>query len=231
MNVLPEKMRQARTRLSDRFIHGVGLEIGALHSPLPVNAGVRVHYVDRLPLEGLRRHYPELKDHLLSVDVVDDGEVLDTVPDASQDFIIANHMLEHCENPLGTIRAHLRKLRRHGLLYYAIPDKRCSFDINRPLTEVDHLLRDDREGPEWSRWEHYLEFARLVVGKPVDEENHAVARQLMKDQYSIHFHVWTYESFREFLATAETHLQAQWAIQSYELNETEAIAVIQKTGG
>ena len=38
------------------------------------------------------------------VDVVDDGETLATVAGGDrQDFIVANHFLEHTENPIGTI--------------------------------------------------------------------------------------------------------------------------------
>jgi hypothetical protein len=65
---------------------------------------------------------------------VDDGERLEKVEDASAGFLIANHMLEHCENPLGMLRNDLRKVAHGGWLYYAMPDMRCCFDIARPPT-------------------------------------------------------------------------------------------------
>ena len=46
---LPEKRR----RLT-KWLHGEGIEIGALHNPLEVPAGARVTYVDHLPVERLR---------------------------------------------------------------------------------------------------------------------------------------------------------------------------------
>ena len=56
--------------------------------------------------------YPELAQFdLVPVDIVDDGETLSSLEDSQLDFIIANHMLEHTENPLGAIRNHLRKIR------------------------------------------------------------------------------------------------------------------------
>ncbi len=49
---------RARRKLADQYLHGEGIEIGALHNPLPTSAHVK--YVDRLSRADLRRHYPEL---------------------------------------------------------------------------------------------------------------------------------------------------------------------------
>ncbi len=98
----------------------------------------------------------------VAVDVVDDGERLDAIDDASQGFLVANHMLEHCENPLGTLRNHLRKVAPGGWLFYAMPDMRCCFDSVRPLTRFDHLVADDADGGRGSREGHFLEWAKLI---------------------------------------------------------------------
>ncbi|MEJ7767735.1 MAG: hypothetical protein WKF89_07975 [Chitinophagaceae bacterium] len=46
-----------------------------------------------------RNLYPELKDlNLVPVDYLADGELLESVADTSQDFVITNHFLEHCQN-------------------------------------------------------------------------------------------------------------------------------------
>ena len=37
------------------------------------------------------------------VDVVDDAQTLATFPDESVDFVIANHVLEHLEDPIGAL--------------------------------------------------------------------------------------------------------------------------------
>src|SRR5215210_513324 len=101
-----------------RYLRGSGLEIGALHMPLRVARGVRVRYVDRLDVDGLRMHYPELAEHdLVDVDIVADGESLGSVADGSQDFVIANHFLEHTQNPIATVESHLRVLRPDGVIY------------------------------------------------------------------------------------------------------------------
>ena len=123
----------ARREFAERFLAGEGLEIGALHLPLRTPAGARVRYVDRMSVEDLRAEYAELEDWKLTpVDVIDNGELLSTIPESSQDFIIANHFLEHCEDPIRTIETHLGKLRPGGVLFYAVPDKRYTFDSRRP---------------------------------------------------------------------------------------------------
>src|SRR6185503_6541068 len=132
-----------REFVASAFLRGHGIEIGALHMPLRVPPSARVTYVDRFPLDDLRKHYPELSDQaLVDVDVVADGERLEPLGDESQDFVIANHFLEHCQDPIGAVLNMFRVLKPGGILYLGIPDKRYSFDVDRPLTTLEHLLRD-----------------------------------------------------------------------------------------
>ena len=90
-----------RLILSACYIRGEGIEIGGLSRPMKVNPGVRVSYVDRFSAEDLKTSYPEMPpEKVLSPDIVANGETLDPVPDRSQDFVIANHVIEHFQNPL-----------------------------------------------------------------------------------------------------------------------------------
>ena len=102
----------ARREFAERFLAGQGLEIGALHLPLQTPSRAHVRYVDRMSVEDLRAEYAELAEwDLTPVDVIDNGELLTTIPESSQDFIVANHFLEHCEDPIRTIETHLGKLK------------------------------------------------------------------------------------------------------------------------
>lgn len=76
--------------------------------------------------------------------------------------MIANHFLEHCENPIKAFLNMLRVLRPGGILFLAVPDKRHTFDRDRPVTPLAHLVRDYEEGPGWSRKGHFEEWVRLV---------------------------------------------------------------------
>lgn len=132
--------------LVKKNIYGHGIETGALYNPLWVLLNMEVKYVYRYSKSTLISKYLELgKLNLINVNIVDDGEKLSTIPDNSLDFIIYNHMLEHCQNPIGTIRNHIVKLKRGGILYYAIPNKNFTFDKLRKLTNFKHLLNDDNQ--------------------------------------------------------------------------------------
>lgn len=217
-----------RKVMADTFLSGEGIEIGGLHLPLPVPRSAHVRYVDRMPVAELRRHYPELaKENLVPIDVIDDGEKLTTFKAGSQDFIIANHFLEHAQDPIGTIKRQLAVLRPQGVLYLAVPDKRFTFDEGRPLTTVDHLIRDYTEGPEWSCESHFREWV-AIVGQTQAEAQDAAVRQLMEMNYSIHFHVWTAATLLEFLVALPTRFGLPFAIEAAVRNGSETICVLRR---
>jgi SAM-dependent methyltransferase len=219
--------------LAERYLFGVGLEIGALHQPLEVPDDVVVHYVDRQTVADLRHEFPELDDwDMVEADVIDDGELLSSVADGSQDFIIANHFLEHCEDPIGTIRNHLGKLRPGGVLFYAVPDKRYTFDFRRPVTPLDHVVVDHVSGPEGSRREHYDEWTRLVEIKPgeADEQALARARVLEAAAHSIHMHVWTQDEFLRLVLECRERFDESFEIEAAARQFIEFTVVLRKNG-
>ena len=126
---------QRRKRIAHRWLSGNGIEIGALHNPLTTNHKTNVTYVDRIDNDELLRHYSKLSSRsIVHVDIVDDGESLSSINDMSQDFVIANHILEHCINPIGALKTWLRVLKFGGIAYIAVPDKRFTFDYKRAAT-------------------------------------------------------------------------------------------------
>lgn len=222
------EFHDTRRSISFHYLSGKGLEIGALHRPLEVPADAEVSYVDRFNTEQLREHYPELsKYELVEVDIIDDGESLETIPDASVDFVIANHMLEHCQNPIATIRNHLRVLKPSGILYVAVPDKRFTFDRSRPVTSLKHLVRDYNEGPEWSLKDHLKEWALLVEDTP--KENVAIrVKRLIETKRNIHFHVWTPLEFIELLIHCRKDQGFSFELELTQQNEPELVSILRK---
>ncbi len=177
--------------------------------------------MDRYDLEGLRKHYPELNDRdLVPVDIVDDGQVLGTVPDASLDFVIANSMIEHTDDPLGTIRNWLSKLRPGGVVYLTVPDKRVGWDEHRPLTSLAHMVEDyrvDAQARKARNYEHFADWTTYMMGgyNPGTQQNFEAEtpeeadaklkthiQYLIDIDYSIHFHVFTYQTFLALLEYA-----------------------------
>lgn len=236
----PPVYLDARAEFATRFLAGDGLEIGGLHQPLAMPPQARVSYVDRMRTDELRREYSELADwDLVEVAVVDDGERLETIAPESQDFIVANHFLEHCQDPIGTIETHLGKLKPGGILFYAVPDKRYTFDFRRAVTPLDHMVADYEKGPQASRGDHYEEWCRLVVDEPSsgsagqDKSEEWIAAQkahLEEIDYSIHFHVWTQAEFLRLILACRERFDGGFDIEASARQGIEYIVVLRKRG-
>jgi SAM-dependent methyltransferase len=224
---------RTRRRLAARLIAGSGIEIGALHSPFPVPRGARVRYVDRLTTEQLRAEYPELgAAPLVPVDLVDDGETLSKLADESQDFVIASHFLEHCQDPIGTLRAHLRVLRAGGILLLALPDRRHGVDRSRRATPLDHIVADHERGTKASRAQHYYDWVSLVdvpLGRVAADQVDAHARALEHHGASIHFHCWTRDEFLVQLREIARRYDLPGAVSEHRANQHEFLVALRRT--
>jgi SAM-dependent methyltransferase len=218
----------ARRDLAARFLRGNGLEIGALQRRLQVPPRCSVTYVDRMPLSELQRHYPELANLAIQApDVIDNGETLATFPSDSQDFVVANHFLEHCENPIQTIANLARVVRQGGILFMAVPDKRFTFDAERPATSFAVVADAFRLGRRADREPLYSEWASLVLHVPAPQVDET-ARRLLNEGYSIHFNVWTLADLLDFLSRARREfrlpIELEWVVSS----ENEVILILGK---
>ncbi len=199
----PER-REIRRIIADVFLAGNGIEVGALQDPLPVAGDVTIKYVDRFSKADLYKHYPELRGApLVDVDIIDNGEQLFSVPAHSQDFIIANHFLEHTQDPIATLKNFCRVVKPGGFLYIAVPDQKSTFDCDRTPTTLRHLIEDYRDGASRSRHAHFREWVTLCephFGRTYSGEELTARIQELEDKdYSIHFHCWRPEDFLDFL--------------------------------
>lgn len=227
------QMRQylGRTDVVERHVRGEGLEIGALQDPMPLPRGARARYVDLLPTAELRALYPrKAARHLVEVDVVCDGQTLAPVADGSQDFVVSNHFLEHCEDPIGALSNMLRVVRPGGVVYLSIPDKRKIFDRHRPATTLAHLLDDHRNGPERSRRQHYVEVVQYAEQQRDVDAMAARVEELMAQRFPIHFHSWTPREFLELLLALPGEVGLCFELLEFRSNEKEMVVVLQKPG-
>jgi len=192
-------------RYLQRYIHGRGTEIGALWKRFPIPGGVRVWYVDRLDGAALDRHYPELSGRILASDVLADAAELPLAP-SSLDFVIASHVLEHLPYPLRALRSWYEALAPGGALLLKVPDKRYTFDAKRQRTPLDHLLNETDDHRE-----HYADWVANVRNQSPDSAgfNEAVD-DLMRRNYSIHFHVWIDEDIREIVEFTRKEWGLDW---------------------
>lgn len=214
---------------SFQYLKGKGIEVGALSLPLLTKKSATVKYVDRMPIEKLREHYPNLSNYrMVHPHIIDNGEELYSIEVGSKDFVIANHFLEHCENPIFTLKNLFRVLKKDGLLYIAIPNKEQSFDRNREVTPFQHIVDDYTLGPEKMRKHHYIDWVKNVNN--ITEEHVIKTRvsELMKINFSIHYHVWDDNAFLEFISKANAILGNIYNIELFTRNNAEFIVILRK---
>ena len=209
------------------------MEIGALHSPLRLSPKkARVSYVDLMDKERLMKQYPELSEQeIIPPDIISDAENLESISDESMDFIVAGQVLEHLPNPIKALKEFYRVLKRGGILYLTIPDKRYSFDNERPVTSLSHLREDYEKGVTLATsLHHYQEWLTLIeINKseiPVTER----LKDLLERQYRIHFHVWMPESLLEILNYIKNNLGVYFNLEDYYYKrwDVEVIFILKK---
>jgi len=215
---LARRFLDRRYQLARRHLRGTGLEIGALDRPLMLPVRAKAYYLDRLLPAKLREHYPELSHRLFYVSLVADGESLACVAAGALDFLVANHVIEHCEDPIAALTTFARKLKPGGKLFMAVPDMRRTFDRNRSETTWNHLQADHERGPLRSREEHYREWAETVDGL-AGEAAVRRADQLRTMAYSIHFHCWTRDGFTDFLGRLRSYAPLRLIVSRSWRNE------------
>jgi SAM-dependent methyltransferase len=124
--------------LAHLWCQGEGIEIGAAaHNPF----GLRARNV------GLREPFYEQAQRELCGEVaaIDIEASAESIPlhDASQDFVLSSHVLEHLPDPIRALVEWDRLLRRGGICFIIHPLRHAlPGDESRPLTTTAHYLDD-----------------------------------------------------------------------------------------
>ena len=200
---------------------GKGLEIGPSHNPLmPKAAGFDVEILDYIDAEGLRRKYANAGVDVSAVEEVDyisDGRpMMEVIGDRHRyDWIVASHVLEHVPDLVAFLVDCEALLKPGGSLVLAVPDKRCCFDILRPVSTVGQVLQahvDGRRRPWPGVIFDDIAYARKRTGRigwglgdrapleevrPVEEARQVFEQACSSDDY-VDIHCWVFvpSSFR-----------------------------------
>ncbi|MCX4155012.1 MULTISPECIES: methyltransferase domain-containing protein [Paraburkholderia] len=185
----------------------MGLEIGAQNVPTKVNARTaQTEYVDRLTAEQTSVQFGIPIDTLVKVTHLTDGGRLDSFPSASRDYLIANHVLEHFDDPVGAVIEWLRVLAPAGRLLITLPNYRNNqFDFRRRPPTRRHFERDylDADHRAASERDHYCELVQSIYGFPEDDPViPATADVWIERGDRSHYHVYDEFALRDVLELA-----------------------------
>jgi SAM-dependent methyltransferase len=203
---------------------GRGLEIGPLHDPVVRRAQGDVRYVDVRDRAGLCAEYASHEGFPLDRIVEQDYVLLDAhgrvrplreavSSELPVDWVVASHVMEHVPDVVSWLSEVADVLVDGGPLVLAIPDRRFTFDIDRPCTTVGEMLlahrsRDVRPSvravyDHFSRCMH-IDAQRVWAGGHAGPRMYGVdvglqqaARAQAGEYVDCHAWVWTAASFVE----------------------------------
>jgi SAM-dependent methyltransferase len=187
-------------QLVRRYLTEPGVEIGAFKTPIP---GLRPIYVDRFAIYAGEATLADFY-----------GDACD-LPflDSSLSYVASSHVLEHVANPLAALSEWYRVLKHRGIIYMVVPDRRKTFDHDRPLTTPEHMLEDFRNavtqsdethiddfvfGIDWAMYSPATGLSQLEAAK---EDLASVYHRSVEAglEINIHFHVFESSVVRELL--------------------------------
>ncbi len=224
-----------------------GVEIGALHYPLPLPRGARARYIDINMPETLKTLRSDAGGEIVRPDILADGFSLSCVARESQDFVIANHILEHTTDALGTLNNWLVALRPGGILFIAVPRAHRCFDCGRAITSTDHFQEDyhlslagDLTAMRERNRAHIEE--HLTVSAPAlaeiqgvpwippegKERERLIERLHGEGSGHIHHHVFTQDSFSALLDLLNRLSNGSVRIESVARSRVEIIGIVRK---
>lgn len=199
------EVHATRRALSEMFIRGHGIEVGAGDRPFPIPGHAKCFYGDI-------RHGDDLKKYFSGHDAKFDGrvnaETFGGIADRSVDFALSCHVIEHLENPVGSIVGAIRVLKPGGIFILAVPDRHHGFDQPRPPTSLEHIIADFRDGGVSTRrqsyWEHFAYTHGALRGKLSPDEINRQVESAMANDFDIHFHCWNGPEFQAVVEFAST---------------------------
>lgn len=216
--------RTERADLAKKYLTGTGIEIGALSRPVPVPQG-EVKYYDRSTEAELSVIYPHLTDRLTSLDGLADLETLQGIKDRSQDFVIACRVLEYSGNVLAAFHSLHRVLRRDGIAYLSVTDKRKTADCHRPVTPLGHLAADFVHGPNGS-WPGHLEEWATFIEHGVGDNPEERLQLAVQHSLRIRQHVWTPQAWMELLIEVQQGIGFE--LEAWQVTNREILTVLRK---
>lgn len=191
----------ARQAIAGIFVKGKGVEVGAGARPFPIPRGTECFHGDVLDAASLAKYFGTDR---VALDGAIDAQTMRGVPEASLDFAISAHVIEHLHDPIGSIRATIATLKPGGVFILVAPELTQTWDKRRPPTTLEHVIQDSRDGGASTRYQAAEEHCRYVypelTGKEfTEQEIRETATRLAFEGADLHIHAWRAVDFAKML--------------------------------
>jgi SAM-dependent methyltransferase len=133
-----------------------------------------------------------------------DASDLSNIHDATYDFVMSSHVIEHIGNPVRALKEWRRILKPAGSAIFVVPHRDHTFDHRRPLTTLQHMVEDFERSTGDDDQTHLQETLDLIDYSmiPFDREHLAsLGRDVMKTR-ALHHHTFNEENFSSLLCVA-----------------------------
>ncbi|HKW76180.1 MAG TPA: methyltransferase domain-containing protein [Terriglobales bacterium] len=133
------------------------------------------------------------------------------IADATYDFVLSAHNLEHVANPVKALIEWKRVLKRSGSLILVLPNFRFTFDHRRIPTPVSHMLEDYKKGTDERDLSHLPEILALhdlSLDKQAGDVETFKARSLRNfENRCLHHHVFDQINSTDLVRAAGFNIQ------------------------
>ena len=198
-----------------------GLEIGPYDRPIVLKEMGYIKYLDYFTKEELIEKAPNtiarVVDEVVDVDFVIRDSTIPEKVNEQFDYVVASHVIEHVPNVIQWLQDLASVLSDKGRIFLAVPDKRYTFDIMRPVTTTGKLIdafRTNKTCPSFAdvfdtaRYHKKVKLAELWQKKcdvnkvPFSRDIHMCmqkARKAESTYVDCHCNVFTASSFQQII--------------------------------
>lgn len=125
---------------------------------------------------------------------ISDGTHLTFINNNHYDFVLSCHSLEHFANPIKALTEWSRIIKDDGYMVIVVPHKDQTFDHQRPLTTMDHLIQDYKNNTAEDDNTHFEEVNTLHdIKRDGGIETLAALKKRTADNFNnrcVHHHVF-----------------------------------------
>lgn len=160
---------------------------------------------------------------------ITDGSDLSGIKDGTYDVVLSCHSIEHFANPIKAMTEWNRVLKQSGYMLLVVPHKDKTFDHNRPVTKLSHLLDDfERNTLETdnTHFEEIISLHDIQMDEGVATKEELITRTRINiENRCAHHHV-----FNTPLVVELSNYLSYQIIELQHFNPFNIVILLQKSG-